>query len=95
MEICFFNRLMIKGLGGDDPVWHEPCPLFGMMSMNPSLKSDRDQDSGISKEEASRIERTSLPETASSGHSSHDWKKQFTGGKEDQLNAALLFAGPV
>jgi len=32
---------------------------------------------------------------AKAGSSNVNWKKQFTGGKEDSLSPALAFAGPV
>lgn len=66
-----------------------------MNPINLSLKAVR--HSGVASPEVKfgRANPAPAPHTADYGQSVKDWKKQFTGGKDDQLNAALLFAGPV
>ncbi len=59
---------------------------------DPDPNADPDADSGTPIQAACLVKKS---RKAKAGSSNVNWKKQFTGGKEDSLSPALAFAGPV
>jgi hypothetical protein len=59
---------------------------------NPNPDPDPNADSVTPIQAACLVKKS---RKAKAGSSNVNWKKQFTGGKEDSLSPALAFAGPV